>query len=1120
MSSLADALNGLVAESVTADLSDSEQRTLLVAALRARTPEMADRHALRAWLSLLARWIDTAQGDVPADILSEALLAAATWAGGDNPLALGLENAIDHVLVVSGIADRREAWLSRLMEEAQDSRTSAAESTQVTQSIATAEPADLVAEGNDSLLSGIELESDPVAADAFSPVVMTEAATTDAEIEPQLSTADGPIYIAPEESQMLLESLHGELLPGLVEFSISAAPREPSISLMFLLQAQGNAFDVLGLEHSARVLKGATEHLERGDLSDDALALLADWLVQMGELLQASEGSIDQAAESGASLATVLEIDAQLAAECARVRIAIDPSYTERPRRAVNEGDLDLTPAEDVIPSVLRGMLQELPQNADGLASAVERLRAGERGEVLTDARRFAHTLKGDANTVGIRGLANLTHALEDILVALTKQDDVPHAVLNLLSEAADTVAAMSDAVLGRGESPEAGDVLANVYRVADALERGEPIDEDVSELMVADDDVGDTTGLASAAQQALVEAHQLSDGNVPEKRPEIVSETAAEVPEPSDEQVTISRRLLDRLLEQSAESVALSNQMGDTLSQLERAESELRSELSAFRTVAQALDEQVTLRAGALDAQRRRNEEIDALELDNYNELDMLNRRVTEVQADLQARCHQFAVARVQIETLARRKQVGDELVQSTVRQARLVRLSELTARFQRAARQTARQLSKSIDFRVVGDEIAIDKTVLEGLVEPLMHLIRNAIDHGVEEPALRSERGKPPAGQLELSYSVRGQSLLVRLRDDGGGIDHARVRQRALALGIAGASEADAATLRRYLLLPGFTTRNEVTQTSGRGVGLDIVAARVQRLGGTLNIESEENAGTGFSLALPLSIGNLQVAIIRIGQQRYCFAADSIERLVALTSDDQRGTEQREVLIDGQWHTAIDVSAVVGGNASPTRPVAALLRGSDGVVSVMLLPEVESLATIVIKPLSDYLPTIMGIRGATLLGDGSVAPVVDLRELIGAETIATAATMQAEFNAPLIVVADDSLTIRQSLSELLIDTGFRVELARDGLEALIAIERSNPSALLVDLEMPRMNGLELTQHLRQSERFAALPIVMITSRSSDKHRDLATQAGVSALLGKPYSDEDVIGLLTRATA
>ncbi len=1173
--SLADALNGLVAEAITADLSEASQREALTTALRTRTPEIAHRHALRAWLALLARWIDAAASEVPTDLLSEALLAAATWAGGDDPMSLGLEAAIDHVLNVNGIAgERRQAWLIRLREESDAARTdhsptesAIASATNIdaappvatelsaravmaspTDEVSSSSPADTAPAAAElqtlidepfqaelptliddlsqtelpSLIDEPSLAEEISLADEAPPMVwyspsdqtsLGEADALEALAQAPSSIGDQQqtsiIYIAPEEAQMLLESLHGELLPALVELSLQPAPREPNAGTMFLLQAQGNAFEVLGLTQNSMLLKEATEQLEHDILSEDALALLADWLVQMGELLVASDGAADRAAESGQALAAALAIDAALD-ECARVRIAIDPSYAERPRRAIGAGDLDLSPADDVIPSVLRGMLQELPHNAESLAGAVERLRAGERGQVLVDARRFAHTLKGDANTVGIRGLANLTHALEDILVALAHQDELPHRVLGVMSEAADTVAAMADAVLGRASPPEAHDVLTRVYAVADALERNEPIELPMADSELLSDEPSTPAGEMPVVQQPI--ADSISYG-----QPTAKSTQQAAQPE-DDEQVSIARGLLDRLLEQSAESVALSNQLNDALKRMERAEGDLKAELISLRAVAQALDEQITLRAGAIDAQRRRNEEIDALELDQYNELDMLNRRVTEVQSDLFARSLDIGSARAQVEIIARRKQLSDDEIQSIVRRARLVPLSELSPRFQRAARQAARQLGKNVEFEVSGDQIAIDKTVLEGMIEPLMHLIRNAIDHGIETNDERSASGKG-TGHVQLGYATQGQTLTVTLSDDGAGIALERVRQRALELGIAGAADADAATLRRYLLMPGFSTRTEVTQMSGRGVGLDIVAARVQRLGGSLSIDSTAGSGTRFALALPLSLGNLQVAIIRQGNQRYGLAADSIERLVALMPNDQSAEGECRVRIGGDWFPATDISAVLGGTTAAQRPVAAMLSSIDGEQSIVLLPEIETLVTVVLKPLGDYLPPIRGIRGATLLGDGSVAPVVDLRELIGADALTVEDGAHHGDDAPLIVVADDSLTIRRSLGELLSDTGYRVELARDGLEALIAITDKRPAALLVDLEMPRMNGLELTQHLRQSVEFADLPIIMITSRSSEKHRDMAATAGVSAILGKPYSDEDVLGLLAKAT-
>lgn len=1095
-SELPQALAALIADvSLWSGAPAHAEARAISQAIRALHPQLTGRPALRAWQEGLARWFAAANEAVAEpEQLVDAALASLQWAEGADARDLGLEPAIQRVLKDLGVPP---AMAARLLDKLAAEAVAAAPAQPAGESAAAAALAgDVAADAHADIDAAQEPRSLVASEDALA---QGPAGDID-DPAPPGSDGTGPIWLAPQERDMLLESIHGDLLPQLSNFSLQTHPRTPDDALSFLLEAQRNALAVVGLPHTAALLALAEVALT-GGAGEDPVDTLALWFVALGEWLgQAHDLELRAAFEECCAV-----LGGQVGAgdlhalqqELARLTVGQDPLWLTRARREVGDHDLDLSPASDVIPAVLQGMLRELPGHAEGLSRNVAAMLRSADADALAQARRIAHTLKGDANTVGVRGLANLTHALEDILTELERRGgDWPAPVLALLEEASDGVAAMADHLLGRGAAPaDSAGLLARVYAVADALERDEAVPEfaDVA------------PAVAGRAEM------QLPDPDAP-------------APAEAEETIALPRSVLDRLLRLSGESMALANQLRNSMGRLESAREELLQELNAMRQVSQQLDEQVGFRGAALADRRRSALDVDPLELDQYNELYVVSRRVHETWADARARLTDLESADQQLEALVQRKLRVDEDLQTVVRRSRLVPIRETRARFDRAVRQAARMVGKSVQFEIHGDQLAIDKLLLDALVEPLMHLLRNAVDHGIEDAGLRQARGKAIDGHLTLQFSERAQSLEVAVIDDGGGLDLERIRARGLRLGLIDAAVEDPEQLKALLFKSGFSTRDEVTQISGRGVGLDVVARRLQALGGHVRVESLAGAGSRFELRIPLTLGTLQVALVAAHGHAYALATDGFAGFVALSVEQLRsGPDGREALVDERWVAAVDFGTLLG-----QRAVAASGRALVGALidlgeerRVVLVEQVDSLSLVVLESLSRYLPPIRGVRGACVLGDGRVAPVLDLRELWRGRQLGIAVEADAPPDpTPVVVVADDSLTIRRALGDLLIDAGYRVELARDGLEALMQIERQAPAALLVDLEMPRMNGLELTAHLRKDPRYAELPIIMITSRTAGRHQQLALDAGVSAVLGKPYSDDDVLAILQDSTS
>jgi chemosensory pili system protein ChpA (sensor histidine kinase/response regulator) len=1093
---LQEATETATAEAVLwAAAPDPDTARALASTFAAIGEHASERPHLRELLRALARWFsgvgagaDAAGTDLAH--LTDALLATVDLATGSTPFDPGSDGA---------------AAIARVLEEADLPPSSAVVLVIDLADEARAAFADLGPASHDDAEVGAssrphqsEHGGDLMSGDGDGAAWIH---ADDAAVPPA-TDSDGPIWLAPAERDLIVDAIHRELLPQLIDL----AARPGSVGTddggaSFLLETTANALAVVGLRACARLLGRAARAICT-DTDETALADTASWLVDLTEVLTGDDptrAALALAESSARIIATPSSGPgaAPLLHEISRLRIGIDPATRERTKREIAAGDIDLAPAADVIPSVLEDMLRELPAHADGLIDAIAAIAAGRDPDAIDRAKRIAHTLKGDANTVGIRGLANLTHAMEDIFVEVVRGGGHwPDGVLALLAEAADTTASMADHLLARGAPPEnTADMLARVYAVADALERDEPLP---------------TTALrAHTPASSEVTRAAASDA------PASATTTTAE------EAVTLPRSVVDRLLQLAAESIALGAQLRNALEATNESRGAVADELARATSAANLLDEQVGYRELALAEKRRNQLAVDPLELDEYNELYVVSRRVQETTADARERLRALDETSARAETLLARKLRVDDDLQSLVRRSRLVDVATYRARFERAVRQAARMVEKHVELVLHGGDARVDKLLLDALVEPLMHLLRNAVDHGIEAPARREATGKPATGRIVLTFRERSQMLEVFVEDDGAGIDFERIRERGVRLGLIDASNSDQRQLEGLLFRAGFSTRDVVTQVSGRGVGLDVVARRLQALGGRVEVGHGAGNGTRFELRIPLSIGALQVAVVPVRGHDYALATDGIVRFEPLAADAVQATASgTQARVGDAWVPAIDIGRLLGFGPAlhPDRACVGAIVGDGEATGIVLCERIETLSLVVLETFGERLPPLAGLRGATVLGDGRAVPVLDIGEywrLREGRSQWLEIEEQARERPARIVVADDSLSIRRALGDLLRDAGYEVELARDGLEALMACERETPAALLVDLEMPRMNGLELAAHLRKDTRFSAMPIVMITSRTAERHRTLAESAGVDAVLGKPYSDDDVLEML-----
>ncbi len=775
----------------------------------------------------------------------------------------------------------------------------------------------------------------------------------------------------------------------------------------------------------------------------------------------------------------------------------------------------------DVNPALVESFLVEAPLQAGAYTSLIEQvIRGGAGPESLNEARRLIHSIKGAANTIGVRGVAALTHHLEDLLEYLAQRSITPQGGLaKLLMDAADCLEMMLETLIEGEPAPaQAQAVLQRLLDAANAIDRGEFIDGGAH-----------AAPAPAAAEVAAAEAPVAGSEPAP----------AAAAPAPRREPaapdikraIRVAAASIDEMLRLSSEMTIGRSHIKEQLHQAASLTAELREHHSLLQQRATELDRLITVQ-GVAAGQKRDGAAIgifDALEMDQYSELHGVVHGFVETVADAHTLGTRVLDTLAAIDTAVTQQGLVNGELHEQVMRARMVPAAAIEPRLARSMRQVCDATGKNARLDFQGADVMLDDHVVNDLINPLVHMVRNAVDHGIEAPHERAAAGKPDTGTVRLAFTREGNHIVIRCEDDGAGLDLHRVYATAMERGLIGAdADLNEAEIARLVLLPGFSTSASVSEISGRGVGLDIVHTGVRKLKGTLDIHTTPGQGCRFTMRLPLTLGSAHCLVVRSADTLAAIPTDMLDRVV------YSGAQHVE-RVGGQWAYregqescyAHDLAELLGyhaarplGQADDSRPVV-VVNAADGKQAVVV-DTLLSGRDLVIKTLGRYLGNTRGVIGASLLGDGRVLPVLDMHELLQRDRSATAHLRpvhtrlpQARAAATDILVVDDSLSVRQALTQLLEDDGYQVHTAKDGVEALDILATARPAALLVDLEMPRMNGLELTQRLRERDDTRALPVIMVTSRTSEKHRQQARLAGVDLYLTKPYREGDLLSRL-----
>lgn len=596
--------------------------------------------------------------------------------------------------------------------------------------------------------------------------------------------------------------------------------------------------------------------------------------------------------------------------------------------------------------------------------------------------------------------------------------------------------------------------------------------------------------------------------------------------------QLRVRADLLERISSSAAELTVGGARIANEFQMQRQAMSDLADNINRLRAQLRELEIQAESRI-ASQLQINTSREFDPLEFDHFTSLQELTRMMAESLGDI------VSVQR----TLARHVDDAGLAIsaqsryarnlQTDLRRVRIVQFSSIAERLHHLVRQVGRELDKEVRLDIAGGNIELDRSMLEKMGAPLEHLLRNAIAHGIESAAMRKQTGKPAVGCIKIILAQEGNDVIMQVSDDGQGLDLERIREKAIAASLLkadfSASESELAAL---IFEPGLSTADEITTIAGRGIGMDVVRATVLAQGGTLDVSTQSGIGLTFKMVLPLIQATTQVVLVSVGKRQIALPSAMVEQVLQLPAARAR-IARKAAAVDwrGTQLPLHHLNLLLGENPATvqtgvTEPPAQIvvLRGLNGSFAIEL-DAIHGNREVVVKNIGPQLAHVIGIAGATVLADGSVVLIINPLALIesaererraGRQRIADlVAPNIATAVIPLVLVVDDSLTVRRVSQRMLERCGYAVALARDGLDALEKLQVISPAVVLLDIEMPRMDGFELLRKLRQEPRTRNLPVVMITSRSADKHREHALHLGATAYLGKPFNEVELLALL-----
>ncbi len=800
-----------------------------------------------------------------------------------------------------------------------------------------------------------------------------------------------------------------------------------------------------------------------------------------------------------------------------------------QPARAVlaTPDDVALQMPADVDAKLLEGFFHEAPEQARYLVDLARNMVQGQGDSSdLVAARRMAHTLKGSGAIIGLRGLASLGHHFEDILDHFEGQGGVvAKPAADTLLDAAYCLEQMVGHVTGTDDYPlQAQEVLQRVLDLANRIDRGEVIDQPLSRstsvvLVGTPTTQLATSGLAPESRPAIAQTH--------EGLPSTVRNATA---------LRVSVQQVDELFRVSGEVSVNSAVLESRIKRMTEHARDLINQNMRVQKRLFELETLVDVRALTMMRARTRRADdaaFDPLEMDQYSELHSTTHALMEESADARTLAFRLEEDISQLTGVQSLQQRLSKDLQHLVIRTRMNPAGILEPRLQRNVRATCQATGKQAMLAIKGSEALIDGDMLNRLAEPLLHLLRNAVDHGLELPEERRAAGKDPVGRIQLAYSRQGQQVVLQCSDDGRGLDLVAIRRRGMERGLINPDQVLADDeLARLILLPGFSTRDAVNELSGRGVGLDVVRDWISAMNGTIHISTRAGQGCTFELRFAASLSTMQSLVVEASGQRFALPSLHIEQAIPRgigrfeRAGDKLVYHHGKRVLGGRLLSELAGLAVDSGKHLDDYDV--VIIRVDNKTHALGVDRLIDSRDLLVKNPGRFARHIRGVAGLSILGDGSVAVNLDTSQLFASEQLqrqmkslrSSSAAAPVQKDSPGVLIVDDALSVRTSLMQLVQDAGFRVQAARDGIDAIDTLGSFSADIVLTDLEMPNMNGIELTSHIRNRDDLKSVPVIMITSRSQEKHRRLAEQAGVSGYITKPYNEGDLLQTIREALA
>lgn len=932
-----------------------------------------------------------------------------------------------------------------------------------------------------------------------------------------------------EEAEGYLPTIRGGILVC-VQDGKSHSELETSLKQIGTIKG---AAAMIGLDEIAEIALALEKELEpiyvrKEQVSDETLRSLLDKLALIEASLMTSRLNMGEFA-----------LDFSNFIEESFEHLEIKPNIVEEldefPEIQVFADSTDSEEDFEIDEEMLEVFAMEAEDLLKNIATNLEILeKEPDNREALMEIRRNAHTFKGSAGIVGLKKPSGLAHRVEDLLDHLAEHNIKSNEkIFRLLQSSNDCLGALTS-----GEnSPQLNKRVDKIYQDFDKMMLSLSAPTPTEAIIKAAQPITSTLTLevpADPQQRVFAERKSNSQAQTQNSRSVVrVSLDRLDDLVKIVNGLVISRSVFEQKLAEFDRQI---DELHHSTRRLQRSTNKLETDFEADMLEAKSFAIHTTPSGFQFPSKNFKsahsNNEFDTLELDRYTDFHQTTRELVETTNDAFSINLALDGLRSNLETLFDNQRRMIEELQNKLLRIRMVRFDTLLARLTRTIRVTCEEENKQAELTVQGEHLEVDTQILDTLVEPLLHLLRNAVAHGIESPDTRRLLGKPEKGDINLRVHNEGTHIVLTISDDGRGISASALKEKAVENRYISREDAmamideDAFDL---VFLPGLTTAEKLSQVSGRGVGMNIVRTNVERNQGTINISSEPQKGTTFTIRMPMSLAVTRILLVKVNQHSFAFPLKLVKQITEISARDLEKANYDKFLQLGSvkyslshLNDLLDMPVQTYKNRE-TFPL--LLLDNTDIPRALLIDEIVKPEEVLIKPLGYPLQNMVELLGATILGDGNVVPVLDLFYLLNqkrpklrkprqiVEDVIKAKTQTK------VLIVDDSPSVRHLNSKIVKNAGFKPIIAKDGLEALELLNTSNelPDVILTDVEMPRMDGYELLASLKKDNNLQRIPIVMITSRANNKHQQKALELGADDYITKPFDDAKLVETIKR---